>query len=102
MIGVDIVEIEQNRLSPSFVSYILTAEEQEEYNALPAEKQKKEYLAGRFASKEAIFKATQDINYLDYAILHGPNGAPYVLNHPEIQISISHSRTIAIAFIEVI
>ncbi|NCB34155.1 MAG: 4'-phosphopantetheinyl transferase superfamily protein, partial [Erysipelotrichia bacterium] len=23
-----------------------------------------EYLAGRFAAKEAIFKATQDINYL--------------------------------------
>ena len=65
-------------------------------------KQKKEYLAGRFASKEAIFKATQDINYLDYAILHGPNGVPYVLHHPEIQISISHSRTIAIAFVEVL
>ena len=99
MIGVDIVEIEQIRLSSSFV---LTEEEQEEYNALSAEKQKKEYLAGRFASKEAIFKATQDINYLDYAILHGPNGAPYVLHHPEIQISISHSRTIAIAFVEVL
>ena len=64
MIGVDIVEIEQIRLSSSFVSYILTAEEQEEYNALPAEKQKKEYQKqvenakeiSEFYSKEHVYK----------------------------------------------
>lgn len=99
MVGVDIVEIARIRLSESFVHYVLTEKEQKEYADLPTEKQKKEYLAGRFAAKEAIFKATQDANYLAYSIVHSPSGAPVVSSHPEIQISISHSQSIAIAFV---
>ena len=102
MIGVDVVEMDQIRLSSSFIHYVLTTHEQEEYKNLHTDKQRKEYIAGRFASKEAIFKATQDSKYLQYSILHSSNHAPYVLDHPEIQISISHTSSIAIAFVEVL
>lgn len=102
MIGVDIVQISRIQLKESFIKHVLTEEEQEEYKQIQSEKRKKEYLAGRFASKEAIFKATQDINYLSYSILHEPNGRPFVLNHPEIQISISHDGDYAIAFVMIL
>ena len=55
--------------------------------------------AGRFAAKEAIFKATQDKEYLSYSILNTSDGKPYVKDHPEIEISISHDQDYALAFV---
>lgn len=99
MIGVDIVHITRIKLDESFVTFILSKLELEEFNSIKLEKRKKEYLAGRFASKEAIFKATQDPEYLKYSILYKENGQPYVVGHPEINISISHDGEYAIAFV---
>lgn len=99
MIGVDVVSIERIQVKDSFIKMILTKEELQEYTNLQTEKQKQYFLASHFAAKEAIYKATNDPNYLSYTILHHENGAPYVLNHPEILISISHDAGVAIAMV---
>lgn len=99
MIGVDIVDIRRVQLNAAFIDHVLTESEKKEYSEIKRDQTKKEYLAGRFASKEAIFKATQDIHYLSYSILHEVNGRPYVPDHPEIEISISHDGDYAIAFV---
>ncbi len=99
MIGTDIVYIPRIKLEESFIRYILTDDEYSEYLLINNDKRRKEYIAGRFAGKEAIFKATQDQEYLSYSILHKENGCPYVKEHPEIQISISHDGDYALAFV---
>lgn len=99
MIGTDIVYIPRIELKESLIRYILTDDEYTQFLLLKNDKRRKEYLAGRFAAKEAIFKATQDPNYLSYSILNEDNGRPYVKNHPEIQISLSHDGEYALAFI---
>ena len=57
------------------------------------------YLASRFASKEAYFKATQDIHYLGISILNDKNGKPYVLNKKNIHLSISDEDEYVIAYL---
>jgi holo-[acyl-carrier protein] synthase len=99
MVGIDLVEISRITLADSFVTLILTQQEQQEYAQLRTEHAQKEYLAGRFAAKEAIFKATQDQDYLKYSILHSDSGKPFVLNHPEMDLSISHDGGMAAAIV---
>lgn len=96
-VGVDIVNMQRVQLKDSFVETILTKEERKEYDACLREQRKREYLAGHFAAKEAIYKATQEEAYLSYSVLHEDNGQPYVAGHPELDISISHDGDYAIA-----
>ena len=98
MVGIDIVQLSRVQLKDSFVHYVLTESEIEEYNNRP-ENSKKEYLAGRFACKEAIYKATQDKDFLKYSILTDNNGRPYVAGHEEMEVSISHDGDYAIAIV---
>ncbi|MBQ1386480.1 MAG: 4'-phosphopantetheinyl transferase superfamily protein [Erysipelotrichales bacterium] len=97
MIGIDLVDITRMRMDEPFVNRVLTEEERELLEELFSDKRRKEFLAGRFAAKEAIYKATQDIHYLHYSILADDTGRPYVKDHPEIEISISHDGNMAIA-----
>lgn len=99
MIGIDLVEIARVELRDSFLNTVLTEEERKEYEELKADKRRKEYVAGRFASKEAIFKVTQDPAYLHYSILHDESGKPYVRDHPELEISIAHDGGMAVAVV---
>lgn len=99
MIGTDIFKINRISLKESLASSILTGDEWEEYRCLQNDEQKKVYLATHFCAKEAIFKATQDQQYLSYEILHKENGSPYVKNHPEIEISISHDGEYVVSFV---
>lgn len=99
MVGVDIVHLKRIKLEESFINKILTKEELEEFNLIKLDKRRIEYLGGRFAVKEAIFKATQDINYLSYSCLNKDNRQPYILNHPEIEVSISHDGEYVIAVV---
>ena len=99
MVGIDLVNIERVTLKETFVQYILTEDELEVFNAIHTDDRRKEYLAGRFAAKEAIFKALQDSSYLKYSVLNKENGMPYVKDHPEISISISHDGGIAAAIV---
>ncbi len=65
---------------------------------------KLEYLAGRFAGKEAIYKATQ-INFdpREVSILNDCDGKPYIRfdTHelPKHCISISHYKGMVVAFV---
>jgi holo-[acyl-carrier protein] synthase len=103
--GIDIIEIE--RLFPhvnedKFLSRILTSGELSNYGNLSG-KRKLEYLAGRFAVKEAFSKALgtgigSQFSFMDIQVLNEENGKPFieVLNKKilsdsvKIHISISH------------
>ena len=99
MIGIDLVQIDRVELRDSFLNRVLTEAEMKEYQQLRNDQRRKEYVAGRFAAKEAIFKITQDSSYLRYSVLHDENGKPYVMAHPEIEISIAHDGGIAVAVV---
>lgn len=97
-IGCDIVE--NKRLidkSDKFIDMVLTEKEKKLY-----EQKGVEFLAGRFAAKEAIMKCLPDIEkyrFTDIEVLNDEKGKPYT-NIKEIEdISISHEKeyTIAVA-----
>jgi holo-[acyl-carrier protein] synthase len=102
-IGIDIIEIERIRNSlrnPRFLRRILTDKERDYCK-------RAEQVAGRFCAKEAIMKALgRRVPWKDIEILNEENGRPIVnlygkakeiANERQIIISISHSRTHAIA-----
>lgn len=104
-IGCDIVNL--NRLNindEKLVSRILTQNELAVFLNKKNDKHKREYLAGRFAGKEAFFKAYgiehQMISFHDVEILNNEFGKP-TLNFPNTFISISHEQDYAIAYVVV-
>jgi holo-[acyl-carrier protein] synthase len=92
MIGIDITKISRFADdSDRMADKILTEDELSEYEKSQS---KLNYLAGRWAAKEATFKATG----LDkVSILSEDSGKPYVKDHEDIFISISHDYDYAIA-----
>ncbi|MDQ0340462.1 holo-[acyl-carrier protein] synthase [Caldalkalibacillus uzonensis] len=113
--GIDMVELERiKRLReerPRLIRRILTDDEWEQYAGLSAFRQV-EYLAGRFAAKEALAKALgcgvgRRFTWHHVSILNQPGGAPSVHWHRSltdgaagqlnIHLSISHTRQYAIA-----
>ena len=99
MIGTDIVYLPRLKADSPLARRVLTEEEKKEFEERLSEKRKIDYLGGRFAAKEAIFKATQDQEWLLYSILNGEDGRPYVKDHPEMEVTISHDGDYAIAFV---
>lgn len=66
-----------------------------------------ESLAGKFAAKEAVFKAIkaerEELNWTEIEILNRKNGSPFVslpknFDNLQIEISISHTKNLAQAF----
>ena len=98
-IGTDIIEIK--RIKENIVEHVLTKEEKEIYYSKNGKK-KIQYLAGRFAAKEAIIKAIcpyENPHMLEINIYNDLNGKPIVkYKNYEIMISISHEDNYAIAF----
>lgn len=105
--GVDITEVNRLRKAVEkwgreFLERIFTAEELRN-----AQKRASLYqhLAGRFAAKEAIFKALQikDFGWKDVQILNDKEGRPYceILSskgkNMDIHVSISHVKNYAVA-----
>lgn len=98
-IGVDLTKIDRfNEVSKHFIERIYSDNEMKEYYMLLEEKQAT-YLASRWAVKEALFKAIKIANYKEYSIMNDETGQPYVENHPEIKVSISHEDGYCIAFV---
>jgi holo-[acyl-carrier protein] synthase len=93
MIGCDIVKISRfkNNLD-KLTNRILTPLEKKEYNNAD---NKLNYIAGRWAAKEALFKLTNSSE--NFSILNYESGAPYVVNYPNLCVSISHEREFCIA-----
>jgi holo-[acyl-carrier protein] synthase len=109
-IGVDLVEL--NRLKEladdRLINRILSDKEKKLYENIAAENTKLSFLGGRFASKEAIFKAISKgpgkTRYTDFSILNDEHGKPYVetdffIDDEIIHISITHTDSFAIAYV---
>ena len=107
-IGVDIVEFARIKAitkKEKFVEKILSHKEKSIYTTLINEKRQLEYLAGRFAIKEAIYKAAPDLckgkSFTDFSILNHESGASYLDEPSEagIMITLSHSENYVVAFV---
>lgn len=108
-IGIDIIELSRIKKSihknSRLVERILTENEQSAYYRLPQESRRIEFLAGRFAAKEAFAKATGrgigKLSFQHIEILSKQSGAPQLTakgyESEKIFISISHSKQYAIA-----
>ncbi|EOL47665.1 holo-ACP synthase [Enterococcus caccae] len=106
-IGIDMVELPriekiiENKMS--FVQRVLTNNEYVLFQQLPHKRQV-EFLAGRFACKEAFSKAwgtgIGSVGLQDIEVLKEENGAPKVTKSPHkgnVFVSISHTDTFAVA-----
>ncbi|HIS28928.1 MAG TPA: holo-ACP synthase [Candidatus Avamphibacillus intestinigallinarum] len=108
-IGIDLVEIEriqkQFKQKERFMNRILTVHEKAACQQLHSERRQLEYLAGRFAAKEAFSKAVGtgigQLSFQDIEILNDEHGAPYItatgFDHEKLFISISHTEHYATA-----
>ena len=113
-IGVDLIEIERiaraiERHGELFLSRHFTKREREYCQTF---QNQSERFAGRFAAKEAIVKAfgtgiSEEISWLDIEILPDERGSPRVslsersrehFAFSHCHLSISHCKTVAIAF----
>jgi len=105
--GVDITEVKRLREAvekwgSAFLNRVFTKEELENAKTRGSLYQ---HLAGRFAAKEAVFKAMGDaeLSWKDVEILNGPEGKPCckILNGRgkkiDVHISISHVKNYAVA-----
>lgn len=108
-IGIDLIELDRIRKSlqknDRIVQRILTASEQKIFHTLHRDKRKVEFLAGRFAAKEAFAKATGNgigkLSFQHIEVLIDDQGAPFMkvkgYEQDTIFISITHSNAYAAA-----
>ncbi|GEN32317.1 holo-[acyl-carrier protein] synthase [Cerasibacillus quisquiliarum] len=107
-IGIDLIELDRiykHIDNQQFIARILTKKEQQIYHTLQSSTRKTEFLAGRFAAKEAFAKAVGTgigtLSFKDIEVLSNESGAPFIhvkgYHDEKIFISISHSQTYAIA-----
>ena len=96
-IGVDILSI--SRVNFKIANKVLSEEELVIFNSITNERVKREYLAERFAVKEALFKADNSyFNYDQVSILNDEKGKPYLKNINGF-VSISHDNGMVCAFV---
>lgn len=104
-VGIDIVQIKRIKLKANFISKVLHTDEILIFNQFTNKIQKRQFLAGRWAVKEAIFKAS--FSPLTFASIN----VFYLDNKPTVNIanftkvitiSIAHEvdYAVAIAIIE--
>jgi len=106
-VGIDIVEFAEmkEKISDNFKHRVLSIEELKRYDSITNEKRKLEYLAGRFAAKEAYTKVyksfDEPLNFVDVEVLSDEFGAPYIVSkyrpNDIIKVSISHSKNYVVA-----
>jgi holo-[acyl-carrier protein] synthase len=105
--GVDITEVRRlkqavEKWGDEFLGRVFTDKELKNARSRASIYQ---HLAGRFAAKEAVFKAAgdKDLSWKDVQILNDKEGKPYCeilsskLKKMRVHISISHVKTYAVA-----
>ncbi|ASA97355.1 MULTISPECIES: holo-ACP synthase [Anoxybacillus] len=107
-IGIDIVELSRIahllERQPKFIERVLTENERMRFFELSS-KRKIEFVAGRFAAKEAYAKALgtgigTHVSFRDIEINNDENGKPYIISpsiDERVHVSISHSEHYAVA-----
>ncbi|MFL8939076.1 holo-ACP synthase [Rossellomorea oryzaecorticis] len=106
-IGLDIIEIERIQQlvgrQPKLIKRVLTEYEQDQLSVLSGSRSI-EFLAGRFAAKEAFAKANgtgigQCLSFQDIEISKDANGKPFFSKPQGVNahLSITHSRDFAAA-----
>lgn len=102
MIGVDVIKI--SRISKmknldQFVQRVLSENEIGNYQSLHGDSRRIEWLAGRFAAKEAVIKALplEDVPLKAIEIQTINNKNFTIVQHYRLDVSISHEEDIAIA-----
>ena len=99
-VGIDIVFIPRIKDESLFAHGILSTNELKIYEK---RNDKKVCLAGRFAAKEAFFKARKtgiDQSLKNVEVLYDDNNAPYILyKENKYEVSISHDGDYAIAIV---
>lgn len=106
-IGTDIVELERiSRANKDdrLARRILSDKELEKYHSMRNTGRKTEFLAGRFAVKEAYSKALgsgigANISFSDISCMNHDSGKPILLNDENAHVSISHSKAYAVAVV---
>ncbi len=99
-IGVDLAKISRFKFKRSLAQRILTSEEfvQYEQHRIPHQ-----FLAGRFAAKEAFIKAYNALPYPAFSAIEirlGEHGKPYIFfNETVYQLSLSHDGDYVVAFV---
>jgi len=101
-IGIDIIKNKRVKLEPALIKRILSIEELKIFNSFDNKKRKQEFVAGRWAAKEAIYKANPvKLGMSEVTILNDEKGQPYIFNDElkHINLSISHEKqyTVAVA-----
>ncbi len=106
-IGVDIIDNRRMQTkikrNPKLITWILSNKEQNIFNSLKTELRQVEFLASRFAAKEAIIKATnKKFLFRKIEILNAASGAPEVFYNKQkvnnLKISIAHEHNYSVAF----
>ncbi|AST94876.1 4'-phosphopantetheinyl transferase [Niallia circulans] len=107
-IGIDLIELKRIEAAfarqPRFPGRVLTSYEQEQMAQLAPNRQI-EYLAGRFAAKEAFAKAKgtgigAGLSWHDIEIRTEGSGKPYIVVNDDsarVHLSITHSKEYAAA-----
>jgi holo-[acyl-carrier protein] synthase len=107
-IGIDIIELDRIQKSiknKRFIDRILTEREKALYLSFENNNRRVEFVAGRFAAKEAVSKALGTgigkLSFQHIEVLPNELGAPTVqvrgLEKDRIFLSITHSKTYAVA-----
>ena len=107
--GVDLVDLNRIKelVSDRFIDRVLSDEEKKLYENIAAENTKLTFLGGRFAAKEALFKAIRSGHgktyYKDFSVLHRNDGSPYVESDyfksgEIVHLTITHTDHYAICF----
>lgn len=109
-IGSDLIEIERiqkvyAKQKVKLVERILTNQEQEKFNSFKSEKRKLEFLAGRFATKEAFSKALgtglgKTVSFNDINCYNDNNGKPCI-EYPGfvVHVTITHTDNYAMSHV---
>lgn len=109
-IGIDLVDLKRLKeiSDERFIHRILSDDELKFYQTINDDSRKLTYLGGRFAAKEAIFKAVskgdKTAYYKDFSILNNEDGKPYVISKHlsldlKVHISITHTSEQAVAYV---
>ncbi|MEY8444481.1 holo-ACP synthase [Lactococcus ileimucosae] len=110
-IGIDNVEISRIiqavEHNAKFAQRVLTISEFTHFESFTSKKRQIEFLAGRWAAKEAFSKALgtgfdSQLSFHQIEISKNDKGKPYFLKHPfagQAHLSISHSNQEAVAMV---